>query len=1425
MNKFLFVFFITLFINLVSGQQLYSFKNYNYKEGLSYSDIHDVVQTKDGNIWLGTNEGGLIRFNGKNFQEYTSSKENIQLSTIVSICKSENNNLIFATAKDGIFKYSKDGINLIYQNKRQATTYSGVYEIPNGAIFVYNKTISLYKNQKIISQKRLTSKFENIIPYQYIPLINGGVLLTNNGGFYISLKSNEISFLSDYTNSRENTLYKTGYFIQNKLFLFNDKLDHYSEITINNEGRFENENEYNITSPLWKNDEISSSTYVKVRGKYYLITKNGMIYNFLKGQFKEIISNTSEKPVNCHKVIYDTYGDLWLCSKIRGLYKISVDPFTKIEINPLYSSSLTSFYHITKNGTTLISTESGQTHISTDKLKKDFTTFNFQTTAVCEFNNITFIGTYEGLKLLNANHTGFTDFPIKDISKKHVTFLFAGQKTIWIGIKDEGIIRYNPITKEQSWFRKLYSNFPDNFYTAQKSFDGKYIVFGTENGLHHFDLNSKTFRSISDIPLKLGQKSIASTIDNFGTRWFLLEKGIVGITKNNRKRVIQDPSNFKSFDFRLFTSDKIGNLIIGTNKGITLLAVNKLGNVQNVSFYDHKVGFEGYDIRKNISFTKRNLITVGTIEGLYQINTSILSSPQKATSPYLYRAQNKNSNNNNEINEWHFGVNNSKFLFTSYSYRLLGYNDDWSKLTRDTIINFPDLPEGDFTFEVKATNDGKNFSKIASETIDIVKPFWSSNSFILIIVLIFILLNIYLFNRAKSFDPKTIFSNKDNTISIKLIPRIILVLGLVNLIGNHIYPLFQKNIPYNFSINAISSLAIGIIYLITRSNVKKNKKSLSKVLLIISLSIILAENFLHLYLSELNPYFLILIGVTSSILPFIFEKIRSTVFYSVGILLVSFLCFIFLNDVVFSKYVFLFIIISIIVTAIFNTYLRHDSISKLLFISGVINKGDVITLAFDADNKISYISENISNFIDTNHTTLINKKLETFSNFIPTDYKDSIFEFNQFEDGHKYLSPITSPTKNIIWLEWSCKVFSNDVKVLLGQDVTEKMELETTFESLVQNAEDFIYQINLEGDFIFLNHQSLNKLGYQEEELLNTNSLSIVQEEYFDFVTESYKNHFRLKKASSYFEFPIKKKDNTIIWIGQHVTNLYETGRSKRKGFLAVARDITEKRRQEQIIQEQQEDITSSIQYAKRIQVNLLPHISKIEQSFKNCFIIYKPRDIVSGDFYWLERIGDITVFSLSDCTGHGVPGSFMSLLGINLLNSIVLENKITAPSLILDELDKRLIHVLPRGTGENKVNDGMEITVCAYNHSTKELTYALAGGKFVIVQNNELNIIKGDTKHIGDYRDEVIFKYTQGATILNESDTIYLLSDGFQDQFGGPRNKKFNFKNIRLILEENQEKSFIEQKEILETAFVEWIADYEQTDDVSLIALKGFQD
>lgn len=299
-----FTLLLVLFLSLLSNvvySQLYSFKNYNYKEGLSYSNIQDIVQTDDGNIWLASEEGGLIKFNGKTFQEIQYN--NLNLNNIVSISKAKDNSLFFASKNKGIYKIGNGKTNLVYQNKRQSSNYSGVFSLNNGMVFVFNKTILIYKGDKIVSQKRLSSKFDEIKPFEFIPIKNGGILLTNIGGFYISEKTNEISFLSNYTNELENKVFKTGYFKQSKIHLFTENLEEYCEILINENGNFENKSSFKSQSPLWNNDKVTASTYIAATDKYYLVSKNGIIYTFKNVKFHEIQSNTNEKPVSCSKVI------------------------------------------------------------------------------------------------------------------------------------------------------------------------------------------------------------------------------------------------------------------------------------------------------------------------------------------------------------------------------------------------------------------------------------------------------------------------------------------------------------------------------------------------------------------------------------------------------------------------------------------------------------------------------------------------------------------------------------------------------------------------------------------------------------------------------------------------------------------------------------------------------------------------------------------------------------------------------------------------------------------------------------------------------------------------------------------------------------------------------------------------------------------
>jgi len=270
-----------------------------------------------------------------------------------------------------------------------------------------------------------------------------------------------------------------------------------------------------------------------------------------------------------------------------------------------------------------------------------------------------------------------------------------------------------------------------------------------------------------------------------------------------------------------------------------------------------------------------------------------------------------------------------------------------------------------------------------------------------------------------------------------------------------------------------------------------------------------------------------------------------------------------------------------------------------------------------------------------------------------------------------------------------------------------------------------------------------------------------------------------------------------------------------------LARDITSVRRQQQLIQDQRDNITASINYAQRIQFNLLPHERYFASGFREHFIIYKPKDIVSGDFYWMETIGDTTVFALADCTGHGVPGAFMTLLGINLLNSIVKENHILDPGKILDELDKRLQDILPRSTNQNSLNDGMELTVCAIDETKDEMTFACAGSRFLVYTDESFMMLKGDNKHIGDAAPDDFNAFTTHYTNFTHHDLVYLFSDGLQDQFGGRNDKKFTFRRVLQMLEKNVDLPLPDQRVNIEKTIEKWIGNSEQTDDITLISIK----
>ncbi len=255
---------------------------------------------------------------------------------------------------------------------------------------------------------------------------------------------------------------------------------------------------------------------------------------------------------------------------------------------------------------------------------------------------------------------------------------------------------------------------------------------------------------------------------------------------------------------------------------------------------------------------------------------------------------------------------------------------------------------------------------------------------------------------------------------------------------------------------------------------------------------------------------------------------------------------------------------------------------------------------------------------------------------------------------------------------------------------------------------------------------------------------------------------------------------------------------------------------------EKNRDITSSIEYAKRIQEAILPSKDLIFSKLKNAFILYKPKDIVSGDFYWFGEKGDFKIIAVVDCTGHGVPGAFMSMIGHNLLNQIVSEKGFSDPGKILEELHKGVQGALKQGHNDVDTNDGMDVAMMALNTETRECLWAGAFRGLVIINDEgEIDKIEGNKYPVGGAQLDSERVFTTHKRQLQKNDCVYMSTDGYADQFGGPKGKKFMVRQFHDNLKSVHQYSVAEQQKELENQFNEWKGNFEQIDDVLVIGIK----
>ncbi len=416
-----------------------------------------------------------------------------------------------------------------------------------------------------------------------------------------------------------------------------------------------------------------------------------------------------------------------------------------------------------------------------------------------------------------------------------------------------------------------------------------------------------------------------------------------------------------------------------------------------------------------------------------------------------------------------------------------------------------------------------------------------------------------------------------------------------------------------------------------------------------------------------------------------------------------------------------------------------------------------------------------------------------------------------------------------IWLEATGNNQLSDPAIqgiiVNSRDITERRRAEleermrTKMQALSENSPDLISRFDRSGNFFYINPVIETYTGqepahylsktYQDVEL--PDKIASQWEQILETVTKTN------EKLSLEMEFPSVMGERVM-----QVNAIPEfDDKEILESILMVSHDITDRKLIELDVQSKNKKITESINYAKRIQGAILPDTGLINRTFPESFIFYKARDVVSGDFPWFLTVGDDVFIAAVDCTGHGVPGALISLIGYFLLNDIVRSGQETDPGRILDCLDSGVTKTLRQDQDDSKTKDGMDISLCRINLKKKEVAYAGAHRPLYFVKNGELEEIKGERFPIGGgiFRNQTNFTTT--TLQFEPGDSIYFCSDGFPDQFGGPENRKFGPKRLREMISKYHHYKMNKVYEIFDYEWEEWKGEKKQTDDVLLIGIK----
>jgi len=1411
--------------------QLASLKQYSLKQGLPQSEVSCLFQDSRGLIWIGTRGGGVVEFDGLHYRGI-DGKNGLQNDFISDIQEGSDHEILVGQTYSGIQRINKFPINTFPNDWKGYSEFKKIVPFQDFDLGITDKGII-----KIDFAKRKRSiiyTFSHSLNevFCHLGLQNRWVIASEDSGLWII----------DTKSLHRSILLKKNGNLRNKKVVGLNQISKESVAITSSDG-FTTTIEFSSGWPIlskWRkigtinlrqNEEITCLVYGIGQHIKWISTSQNRLLSSGNEEIDLTKSSTSHfQKVSC--LLLDKNSTLWIGTLGSGiLTKAPNSSFSFVNKPKLMNPNLRAVY-VSNDGSLLAGGKETGLLIQNKIAEKDLLQIlaGKSIYSISESNSDLIIGTEKGILILD-NKTFLTkkefSLPGKVIQLKPI----EGNRIL------VGTYGFGAWILENGKLRKIGLEAPKLEYPyGFEELDIDRFIVPSNTGLWSLDKQSLKITPYQT-PDSVGNLFFLSTKDSHGTIWFSTPYGLAGLHRKGWRR-ISEKDGLNSTLIYTLNGDDFGNIWLGTNRGLDRISLLFNGRAREIRNLGEEEGYEWFESNMRGSTLKNNILYIATVDGLYGIPVK-----SKVLDPYPIKPVITSFKIGDKSGDWsEFLKKESKNWFLSdaknilikkndralffkystinpqnpskvlYSYRLQGFDSKWSENKKENETFFLNLDDNDYVFQVRTTYDGQTYSPIENFSFTIKSPFllnkWTiiGISFVFFVLLVFVSRNLIFETSARNSIPNKLdFSEKSG--------KLILLLFLLSypatiLISSE----FEKNVHVNkLALIVIFIINLGLIYIIQFYPQQKNR---IRIFLTISFFLMILDTGFSVYTSHMAPFHIVALLYISSFSYLVLDKYWQIIAFALFLNIFSLACGYFISNPLYSPVPFQMGATGLSIILVIMHITKKSSEDKLIFANQVVNTGPNLVLGFNKDGHIVFSSSNLTKILGYQQYEIGGRNW--WSSVVGKD-EDVLLMLKSIVDQKEteFNTSIYHKNGKLRIFKFSCRAIDNNIMVMVGQDFTENQAMQEKFEFLIEKAPDAIYQTDFYGKIVYSNPQTSYILGIENKNIVGKHFSEFVRIEDRESILNFYKEQYRKRIPLTYSEFPVITKNGETRWLGIQVSILMTSDKKVVSGYLTVARDITERLEAEQLIQIQHKNITDSLTYAGRIKQALLPKLEDLKKIFPQAALYKKAKDIIGGDFFWMANFGKKHILVAGDCTGHGVPGAFMTTISAGILRQIIKEESYRNVEEILSFFNRALYKLLV-GKADFETPDFVEMAVLSLDFEKNEIHFIGSGIELYRYRDGNMQAFQNGSRGFNFKFD---YKNQSEKILLEPGDIFYLFSDGMFDQIGGPQGKRLGKKKFLEIIEKSDKVSLQNGVDQISREVEIWGSSLPQIDDRMLLA------